>query len=92
MKLLWCYGIKQSLSRRGNCWDNAPMERFFRSFKTEWILKSGCLSLAIMKLSIQNYIHGYYNQIRPHAHNNGLSPNQREALLANTSIIVSKNS
>jgi transposase InsO family protein len=28
---LWRYRIKQSMSRRGNCWDNAPMERFFRS-------------------------------------------------------------
>ena len=32
---LWKYQITQSMSRRGNCWDNAPMERFFRSFKTE---------------------------------------------------------
>ncbi|MGR5469677.1 IS3 family transposase, partial [Vibrio astriarenae] len=31
---LWRYQIKQSLSRRGNCWDNSPMERFFRSLKT----------------------------------------------------------
>jgi transposase InsO family protein len=29
--------IKQSMSRRGNGWDNAPMERFFKSLKTEWI-------------------------------------------------------
>ncbi|MCL4147092.1 UNVERIFIED_CONTAM: hypothetical protein GTU68_009390, partial [Idotea baltica] len=32
---LWRYQITQSMSRRGNCWDNAPMERFFRSLKTE---------------------------------------------------------
>ncbi|AWY58316.1 hypothetical protein A8H35_07630 [Burkholderia thailandensis] len=29
--------IQQSMSRRGNCWDNSPMERLFRSFKTEWL-------------------------------------------------------
>jgi len=34
---LWRYQIKQSMSRRGNCWDNAPMERFFRSLKSEWV-------------------------------------------------------
>ncbi|RMV62147.1 ISPsy24, transposase orfB, partial [Pseudomonas savastanoi pv. glycinea] len=34
---LWRYRIRQSMSRRGNCWDNAPMERVFRSLKTEWI-------------------------------------------------------
>ncbi len=33
--------IEASMSRRGNCWDNAPMERFFRSFKTEWMSKNG---------------------------------------------------
>ena len=31
---LWRYRIKQSMSRRGNCWDNAPMERVFRSLQT----------------------------------------------------------
>ena len=36
-QLLWRYRIDQSMSRRGNCWDNAPMERFFRSLKTEWV-------------------------------------------------------
>ncbi len=34
---LWRYRMRQSMSRRGNCWDNAPMERVFRSLKTEWI-------------------------------------------------------
>lgn len=42
---LWRYQIKQSLSRRGNCWDNSPMERFFRSLKTEWVPASGYRSL-----------------------------------------------
>lgn len=32
---LWRYQMKQSMSRCGNCWDNSPMERFFRSNKTE---------------------------------------------------------
>lgn len=31
----WRYRMTQSMSRRGNCWDNAPMERLFRSLKTE---------------------------------------------------------
>lgn len=35
---LWRYRMRQSMSRRGNCWDNAPMERVFRSLKSEWIL------------------------------------------------------
>jgi putative transposase len=34
---LWRYRIQQSMSRRGNCWDKSPMERLFRSLKTEWV-------------------------------------------------------
>jgi putative transposase len=71
---LWRYGIRQSLSRRGNCWDNAPMERFFRSFKTEWMPKLGYLDMKTARLSISNYINGYYNRYRPHQFNGGLSP------------------
>ena len=40
-QLLWRCQIKQSMSRRGNCWNNMPMERFFRSLKTEWIPTAG---------------------------------------------------
>jgi transposase len=32
---------RQSMSRRGNCWDNSPMERFFRSLKNEWVPVTG---------------------------------------------------
>lgn len=73
-QLLWRYGIRQSLSRRGNCWDNAPMERFFRSFKTEWMPKSGYSNITTARLSISDYINGYYNRYRPHQFNGGLSP------------------
>jgi putative transposase len=37
LRLLWRYQITQSMSQRRNCWDNSPMERFFRRFKTEWM-------------------------------------------------------
>ena len=49
-RLLWRYRITQSMSRRGNCWDNSPMERFFRSLKTE----SGCQHLATDHSQKQN--------------------------------------
>lgn len=39
------YQISPSMSRKGNCWDNAPMERVFRSPKTEWIPRHGYRSL-----------------------------------------------
>ena len=77
-QLLWRYGMKQSMSRRGNCWDNSPMERFFRSLKSEWVPDTGYHSITQAKDSIIRYVVGYYSQIRPHKHNNGLSPNETE--------------
>lgn len=75
---LWRYQIKQSLSRRGNCWDNSPMERFFRSLKTEWVPACGYHSLSEAWKSIVGYIIRYYSQIRPHQYNGGLTPNESE--------------
>lgn len=77
-QFLWRYRIIQSMSRRGNCWDNAPMERFFRSLKTEWVPEMGYRSFAEAQRSIFNYITGYYNQLRPHQYNGGLPPNKAE--------------
>jgi len=79
-QLLWRYQINQSMSRRGNCWDNAPMERFFRSLKSEWIPGTGFQSFAEAKQTVLDYILGYYSQVRPHSHNDGLTPNQAERL------------
>ncbi len=71
---LWCYQMVQSLSRRGNCWDNSPVERFFRSLKTEWVPEVGYRSLVEAKYHITEYIIGYYSHFRPHTHNDGLAP------------------
>lgn len=46
-KLLWRYGVMQSMSRRGNCLDNSPMERVFRSLKSEWLRKVVMVILAM---------------------------------------------
>ena len=75
---LWRYQMVQSMSRRGNCWDNSPMERFFRSLKTEWISEIGYAAFAEAKHGITDYIIGYYSQFRPHTHNGGLAPNAAE--------------
>lgn len=79
-RLLWRYKIKQSMSRRGNCWDNSPMERFFRSLKSEWVPKNGYSSFQQAESSIVEYILNYYRQIRPHQHNAGKSPAEVERL------------
>jgi len=89
-QLLWRYGMKQSMSRRGNCWDNAPMERFFRSLKTEWVPETGYRSFESASQSIIDYVIGYYSQIRPHKHNGGLSPNAAEWQFAIDAKLVAK--
>ena len=73
-QLLWRLRIKQSMSRRGNCWDNAPMERVFRSLKTEWIPATGYPTIAAARKDIGYYLMDYYNWQRPHQFNDGLSP------------------
>jgi putative transposase len=78
-QLIWKYQIKQSISRRGNCWDNAAMERFFRSLKTERMPKNGYNNESVANDSVRDYMYKYYNSIRPHSHNLGFSPNQKEA-------------
>lgn len=71
---LWRYRMKQSMSRRGNCWDNSPMERLFRSLKTEWVPTAGYSSLSAARCDIGQYLMGYYNWQRPHQYNGGLAP------------------
>ena len=71
---LWRYRVRQSMSRRGNCWDNAPMERLFRSLKTEWVPTTGYLTMNQARKDISYYLMNYYNRQRPHQANGGLSP------------------
>ena len=77
-QLLWRYRIKQSVSRRGNCWDNSPMERFFRSLKTEWVPTDGYVGRDEARQQISGYILNYYNSVRPHHYNGGLTPEESE--------------
>lgn len=77
-QLLWRCRMKQSISRRGNCWDNSPMERVFRSLKTEWVPVNGYQSQLEARRQISLYITGYYNTVRPHQYNGGLTPDESE--------------
>ncbi|TNH77527.1 IS3 family transposase [Aeromonas hydrophila] len=75
---LWRYRMTQSMSRRGNCWDNAPMERLFRSLKSEWLPATGYVSLREAKRDISYCLMDYYNWRRPHQHNDGIPPAEAE--------------
>ncbi|MDW7548437.1 IS3 family transposase [Pseudoalteromonas peptidolytica] len=71
---LWRYQITQCMSRRGNCWDNAPMERLFRSLKMEWLPSTGYSSFKEAEQDVSFYLMNYYNWRRPHSHNNMQAP------------------
>jgi putative transposase len=71
---LWRYRMAQSMSRRGNCWDNAPMERLFRSLKSEWVPALGYRNLPEAQKDVGGYLMDYYNRQRPHTFNGGIPP------------------
>lgn len=71
---LWRYRMEQSMSRRGNCCDNSPMERLFRILKSEWIPATGYMKAQEAQRVISHYLMRRYNWIRPHQYNDGLPP------------------
>lgn len=72
-------GFCQSMSRKGNCYDNAKMESFFGTLKREQI--DGCIyrDTRQARLEVFSYIEGFYNTRRIHTSLDGLSPEQLEA-------------
>lgn len=75
-------GMQQSMSRRGNCWDNAPVERFFGSLKSEWIPKKGYRNEEEAKADVLRYVIQHYNQVRLHSYNEYRTPVEQERLAA----------
>ena len=59
--------IKQSMSRKGNCWDNAVAESFFKSLKVEWVYKNKYKSRRDAQLSVFTWIETWYNKNRIHS-------------------------
>jgi len=76
--LLKAYGFTCSMSRKGNCWDNAVSESFFHSLKTELIYSERYATREIAKQSIFQYIEGYYNRVRRHSAIGSISPEMFE--------------
>ena len=72
-------GYRQSMSRRGNCWDNASQESFFGHMKDECDL-SGCSTPEEVKEMIDNYVY-YYNNERPQWTRNKMTPTEYEGYL-----------
>ena len=73
-KLLARYKLKQSMSGKGNCYDNAAVETFFKTLKAEMIWKIAFQTRDQAKKELFKYINGFYNATRRHSYLNGLSP------------------
>jgi transposase InsO family protein len=71
---LAAHGVKPSMSRKGNCWDNAVAESFFSSLKFELEENAQWRDVADVERDIAEYIDGFYNSERRHSHNRYLSP------------------
>jgi transposase InsO family protein len=72
--------ITQSMSRKGNCWDNAVAESFFKTIKYEWLYRFKYLSYKQLYCSIEDYIN-WYNNERLHSSLGYLSPLEMELKL-----------
>lgn len=65
--LLAQHGIRQSMSRKGDCWDNAPMESFFHSLKTELVMHCDYKTRDQARASLFDYMEVFYNRQRRHS-------------------------
>ncbi len=71
--------LEPSMSRRGNCWDNAVAESFFGSLKKEKIKKHIYKTRELALNDVSDYIDTFYNRTRRHSYLGGVSPEQFEA-------------
>lgn len=75
---LKAHGLVGSMSRRGNCHDNAVAESFFQLLKRERIRRRIYNTREDARQDVFDYIEMFYNPVRRHSYNNGISPVQFE--------------
>lgn len=80
-QLLKSYAMIQSMSRKANCWDNAPMESFFKTLKVERVYLFRYETRDRAKLDIVDWIEGFYNQKRMHSSIDYKTPVDAESTL-----------
>lgn len=79
-KLLAAWRITQSMSRKGNCWDNAVVESFFATLKVECIREAKLKTRSQARRVVFEYIEGFYNTRRRHSFLDYVSPAQYESI------------
>ena len=77
-ELVKAYGMKSSMSRKGDCWDNAVAESFFGTIKTEMLFHRRYLTRKEVRKDIVDYIEMFYNSTRRHSYLGYLSPREFE--------------
>ena len=75
------HGIRASMSRKGDCWDNAVAESFFSSFKAEWMPEGGYDTVSEAMADVFRYIEMFYNRERLHSSLGYVSPVAFEAAM-----------
>lgn len=85
-ELLMEHGIRQSLSRPLQCWDNAVAEAFFSTLKTELVQRHVWPSRADARQAIFEFVEVFYNRQRLHSSLGYLSPAEYEACLAGAAV------
>ena len=75
-------GLVPSMSRKGNCWDNAPAESFFSTLKTELVGDRVFPSRAVARTEVFEYVEAFYNRTRRHSSLGYVSPANYEKLIA----------
>lgn len=75
------HGMRQSMSRRGNCYDNAPMESFFSSLKGEFLEHQHFATHQAARVAVFRYIETFYNPVRLHSSIGYRPPNEFESML-----------
>jgi putative transposase len=78
-RVLATHGITCSMSRVGNCWDNAPMESFFASLKKELVHHQDYPTVEAAKASLFEYIEVFYNRVRRHSSLGYVAPEEFES-------------
>jgi len=78
--LLQKHGIVQSMSRKGNCWDNAVAESFFKTLKSDLVYQTYFYTKKQAKYEIFEYIEFHYNRTRSHNYLGNLSPSKFEEI------------
>ena len=83
VRLLQTNQMVQSMSRKGNCWDNAVAESFFATLKKETIHGETFATREQARSVVFQYVEGYYNRVRRHSSNGWLSPANYEKMQNN---------